>query len=57
MAPVVNAEGSEERFKMWLRQGDYLRGQSGAEYTRDLYRFQDELRSEMDLLRWRIEDE
>jgi hypothetical protein len=55
MAPVVNAGGSEERFKMWLRQGDYLRGQSGADYTSDLYRFQDELRSEMDPLRWCIE--
>jgi len=57
MAPVVNAEGSDERIEMWLRQGDYLRGQSGAEYTRDLYRLQDELRSEMDLLRWRLEGE
>lgn len=55
MAPVVDAGGSEERFKMWLRQGDYLRDQSGADYTSDLYRFQDELRSEMDPLRWRME--
>jgi hypothetical protein len=57
MAPVANAVGSEERFKMWLRQGDFLRDQSGADYTSDLYRFQDELRSEMDPLRWRIEGE
>jgi hypothetical protein len=55
MAPVVEAGGSEERFKMWLRQGDYLREQSGRDYTRDLYKFQDELRSEMDPQRWRIE--
>jgi len=57
MAPVVDVGGSEERFKMWLRQGDYLRGQSGTDYTSDLYRFQDELRSEMDPIRWRIEGE
>jgi hypothetical protein len=57
MTTVANAGGSEENFNIWLSQGDYLRGQSGAEYTRDLYKFQDELRSEMDPLRWSIEGE
>jgi len=54
MDPVVNAGGSAERLQMWLRQGDYLRSRSGAGYTNDLYKFQDELRSEMEPLKWRI---
>jgi hypothetical protein len=57
MALVVSAGGSEERFNMWLRQGDYLRSLSGAEYTSDLYRLQDNLHSERDSLRWCIEHE
>jgi hypothetical protein len=55
MTPVVNAEGSEERFMIWLRQGEFLLGQTGRDYMSDLFRFQDELRSEMNSFRWHIE--
>jgi hypothetical protein len=57
MACVEAAADSEERALMWRHQGEFLRGPMGRTYLDDLYKFQGELRSEMNPFRWRIESQ